>query len=108
MVKSKARYHIEQYIKHKPRKWDTSYWALADSSGYTVDFNLYAGKGSEGSHSKNGQMYDAVKNLIKPFTHQGYQLFVDNFYTSIPLFDDLLKEGSCCYWRIEDITERYP
>ena len=40
MVKSKARCHLVQYIKNKPCKWGFKYWVIADSSGYTVDFDL--------------------------------------------------------------------
>ena len=91
IVKSKARCHLVQYMKNKPCKWGFKYWVIADSSGYTVDFDLYAGKATQ--ISKDGQAYDVVCHLTAPFTHQGYQLFVDNFYTGVNLFEELLKVG---------------
>ena len=91
MVKSKARCHLVQYMKDKPCKWGFKYWVIADRSGYTVDFDLYAGKATE--KSKDGQAFDVVCRLTAPFTHQGYQLFVDNFYTGVHLFEELLKAG---------------
>lgn len=91
MVKSKARCHFIQYMKNKPCKWGFKFWVIADSSGYTVDFDLYIGKANE-KHPL-GLGADVLLHLISPFAHQGYQLFVDNFYTSVPLFKELLKVG---------------
>ena len=84
MVKSKARCHLVQYMKNKPCKWGFKYWVIADSSGYTVDFDLYAGKTVE--KSSHGLAFDVVLRLCRPFTYQGYQLFVDNLYTGVHLF----------------------
>ena len=72
MVKSKARCHLVQYMKNKPCKWGFKYWVIADSSGYTVDFDLYAGKTVE--KSLHGLAFDVVLCLCRPFTYQGYQL----------------------------------
>jgi len=44
MVKSKARSHLIQYMRNKPTKWGFKLWAIADPSGYTLDFNVYTGK----------------------------------------------------------------
>ena len=56
---------------------------LADSAnGYTWDFNVYIGKASGREVSECGLGYDVVMKLIGPLLDQGYQLFVDNFYTS--------------------------
>ena len=44
MVKSKARCHLFQYMKNKPCKWGFKYWVIADTSGYTLHFDLYTGK----------------------------------------------------------------
>jgi len=32
MVKSKVRWHLVQYMKNKPCKWDFKYWVIAMST----------------------------------------------------------------------------
>ena len=80
MVKSKARTHFRQYMRNKPTKWGFKYWVLADITGYTVDFNIYLGKVT--ASSGKGLSYDVVMDLIQPYSFQGYEVYVDNFYTS--------------------------
>ena len=83
---------IVKYIKDKPTKWGIKLWILADSSnGYTCDFNIYRAAGRE--VSEHGLGYDVVMKLMQPFFHQGYHLFVDNFYTSFRLVSDLFEQG---------------
>ena len=43
--------------------------------------------------SEFGLGYDVVMRHIRPFLHQGYHLFVDNFYTSVSSFKDLFAQG---------------
>ena len=91
MVKSKARSHFRQYLKNKPTKWGFKYFVLADPTGYTLDFNLYCGARRSGPISEHGLCYDVVMNLIQMYPHQGYFLFMDNFYTS-PTLVKVLKD----------------
>ena len=95
MVKSKHRSGIRQYIKNKPVKFGIKLWVLADShNGYTYNFDIYTGKSTSGQPSENGLGYDVVMRLLTPLLHQGYHLFVDNFYTSIKLIKDLFHLGT--------------
>ncbi|XP_051502197.1 piggyBac transposable element-derived protein 4-like [Myxocyprinus asiaticus] len=96
MVASKARIGMKQYMRNKPTRWGFKLFVLADSNGYTCDFNIYTGKSL--SRSGKGLGYDAVKDLLHvKYLGSGYHLYVDNFYTSRVLFLDLYKMhfGAC-------------
>ena len=80
MVKPKHRSGIRQYIRNKPTKWGIKMWVLADS--YTYDFDVYIGKAAGRKVSDWGLRNDVFMKLIATFFDQGYQLFIDNFYTS--------------------------
>ncbi|XP_063958469.1 piggyBac transposable element-derived protein 4-like [Lytechinus pictus] len=90
MVRSKGRFSIRQYIRDKPTKWGFKLWVVADSkTGYTFDFDVYIGRREQAS--ENGLSYDVVFSLCENLLHQGYKLYIDNFYTSMKLLTDLKR-----------------
>ncbi|KFM66377.1 PiggyBac transposable element-derived protein 4, partial [Stegodyphus mimosarum] len=92
MVKFKGRLGIVQYMPLKPDKRWLKIWMLCTSHlGYTVNFELYAGKRDKIVRSGKGLGYDVVTHLIKPLTIKGHELYVDRFFTSVQLMVDLLK-----------------
>ena len=94
MVKSRHHSGILHFIERKPIRWGIKLWVLADSSnGYTIDFDVYIGKDAGRNVSDNGLAYDVVMKLMQPYLHQGYNLFFDNFYTSVSLVSDLFDLG---------------
>ena len=94
MVKSRHRSGIWQYIKDKPTKWGIKLWVVADSAnGYTFDFDVYVGRDPNRELSEHGLGYDVVMKLMQPLLEQGYHLYIDNFYTSVPLVTDLFRLG---------------
>ena len=93
MVKNKGRFTCKQYIRNKPVKWGFKLWVLCDScNGYTYRFSVYRGKEGETVSSK-GLSYDVIMQLVAGLEHQGYIVYMDNFYSSPTLFSDLLTSG---------------
>jgi len=93
MVKSKARFPMQQYIKNKPVKRGFKLWCLCDSrNGYTWRLQVYRGKEGE-QRTENGLSYDVVTSLVQGLDKQGYRLYCDNFYTSPTLFRFLKLNG---------------
>ena len=92
MVKNKGRYNFRMFMKDKPTKWGMKLWVLADSrTGYTYNFDVYEGKGTLAYFGSLA--YQVVMRLLCDLFGQGYHLFVDNFYTSVDLFRDLVDKG---------------
>ncbi|XP_029952484.1 piggyBac transposable element-derived protein 4-like isoform X1 [Salarias fasciatus] len=112
MVASKARISMKQYMKDKPTKWGYKLFVLADSAtGYTWNFSVYSGKTDkpEGSAGGHGLSYSSVVDLM-PFSvlGSGYTLFVDNFYTSPALFQDLHRKNIACCGTIRKNLVGFP
>uniref|UniRef100_A0A8C4RLY1 PiggyBac transposable element-derived protein domain-containing protein n=1 Tax=Erpetoichthys calabaricus TaxID=27687 RepID=A0A8C4RLY1_ERPCA len=96
MVATKARIGLKQYVKNKAAKWGYKLFVLADSiSGYTWNFFIYQ---EEKMLSDSGLSHQSVMSLME-FSRLGmaYKLYVDKFYTSPALFQDLLEKhtGAC-------------
>ncbi|KAJ8359724.1 hypothetical protein SKAU_G00162490 [Synaphobranchus kaupii] len=109
MVATKARIGFKQYMKAKPTRWGFKLFVLSDAcNGYTCDFNIYTGKHK--SPTGKGVSHDAVINLLTPYLGTGYQVYVDNWYTSTPLFQELhdMRFGACGTCRENRAGNGYP
>ena len=109
LVKSKHRSGIRQYLKNKPAKFGIKLWVIADSAtGYTCDFRVYTGSGDGLAHKDYGLGYGVVTTLAQPYLHQGYMIFFDNFYTSVPLVGDLFDKGTPSCGTVTENRKGFP
>ena len=91
MIGTKARISFLQYLPKKPTKWGVKVWVLSDSAtGYIHKFKIYTGKDDAITH---GLAYSVFTELMSELKNKGYHLYMENYYTSPKLVNDLFKDG---------------
>nr|XP_039250401.1 piggyBac transposable element-derived protein 4-like isoform X2 [Styela clava] len=93
LIPFKGRISFRQFIKRKRARFGIKVWVLAESStGYVSRLKIYVGR-EPTAGPETGLSSRVVKYLINPFEGLYHRLYVDNFYTSPELFEDLLSKG---------------
>lgn len=96
LVKFKERVGFRQFLSAKPGRFGVKNFTVSESSsGYVWDLDVYAGK--TGHDPQKGLAYHVVRKLMQGLEGKGFNLFVDNWYSSPQLFQDLAEVGiSAC------------
>jgi len=77
----------------KPFKKGLTVWMLCDSrSGYCHRARIYVGKPSQDA-ATTSLGYRVVTSLVRGLEGQYHHLFMDGFFTSVPLLQRLLRDG---------------
>ena len=94
MVKFKGRLGFRQYMPAKPTKWGVKIWSLCDSiTGYMSRFQVYTGR--DGRVVEHGLSHRVVMDLMEGMGEERTYatVYMDNYYTSVPLLQDLRQSG---------------
>ena len=95
----KGRLLFKQYIPKKHNRFGIKLFVLCDcKSRYILDFIVYSGERRDITFEKEfGYTGSVVKTLLSPYLGKGHILYVDNWYSSPTLFENLLKNhtGAC-------------
>ncbi len=92
MIGFKGRSYMKQYMPGKPTKWGLKSWMLADShTGFCIHADVYTGA-KQGQGVTQGLGYQVVMGLAQHVSGKNFQLFFDNYFTSIQLLQDLKTE----------------
>ena len=91
---------IRQYLPSKPTKWGIKVWCLAGAiTKYVYHFEVYTRsnlkqslRGAKAGEAKTN--YEVVYNIMKGLYGLDYLVVFDNFFISIKLLVDLLKQGT--------------
>lgn len=89
LMQCRSRLHYIQFIRTKRARFGIKFYKLCDSeTRYIHNFKIYVGKEKTDSGSANRNV---VINLMKEsnLLHQGYCLFIDNWYSSPNLYREL-------------------
>lgn len=96
----KGRIIFKQYIPLKRARYGIKLFCLSDKSGYLHTFRVYSGKDDPKFNLNDevppecegmGTTAKTVISLLNAFLDKGYHLFVDNWYSSVPLCKYLLS-----------------
>jgi len=92
LIPCKTRCRFIQYMPNKPDKFGIKLWALVDvETKYFLNGFFYLGKDEE-RDPHNSLSYHVVMKLCQPFSHKGYNITCDNFFTSLSLAKELKKK----------------
>ena len=91
MITYNGRLLWKQYMPKKPTKWGIQLWFLCDSiSGYCLTFRVYTGCTTNTDLIREfGLAYTVVMELMQHYLMRHHHLYADNFFSSLPLVEDL-------------------
>lgn len=96
MVLWRGRLSFRQYIKNKRHKYGIKLYELCTHDGFILNILVYTGKGTI-VHQDKGHTYEVVMRLMEKYLAKGHALFLDNFYNSVTLAEDLMeKQTNMC------------
>ncbi|XP_060739707.1 piggyBac transposable element-derived protein 4-like [Tachysurus vachellii] len=92
-IATKGRFSPTQYMPSKPLRKGLRVWMLCDSrSGYCHRTRLYVGKPSDDATASTVG-HRVVTSLVRGLERRYHHLFMDSFFTSVPLLQRLLQDG---------------
>ncbi|KAJ8967928.1 hypothetical protein NQ314_002569 [Rhamnusium bicolor] len=86
---------FRQYIANKSHKCGIKLYELTTYDGFILNILVYTGRGTlQGNNTSLAE--SVVKTLLTDYLGKGHTVYLDNFYTSVPLAEALFKEKTGC------------
>lgn len=91
IIAYKGRTNMRQYMPMKPHKWGIKAWVLAESrTGYVYNWDIYRGANAV---PEVGLTRNVVLNICRPVYQNHHHIYMDNYFSSPVLFEDLARFG---------------
>jgi len=104
----KGRSKMLQYIASKADRWGFKVWMLVDrATNYVVALDVYTGR--KGDEKKPGAAAEVVLKLVdrlEPLSR--HVVSVDNYFSSIHLFEQLLARGFYAVGTVQTNRKHFP
>ena len=97
--KFKGRCSFKQYIKSKPVRWGIKVFCVCCSlTGYLWNGTIHVGKNEsdEDQQQELSATHVLVRNLLRPLSGKNHIAHMDNWFSSIPLLNDLATMKIWC------------
>src|SRR6218665_3051166 len=92
MIPYYGRHSAKQFIRGKPIRFGYKVWCLNTRLGYLVQCDPYQGKGPY-LDPQLGLGGSVVRYLLKKLPKLNYCLYIDNYFTSLKLLDQLRRDN---------------
>ena len=110
LLKSRSRLVFKQFNPNKRARFGIKFYKLCQSTGlatgYVRSFKIYTGQDNEAGNLPAGTK--VVMKLMELLLGQGYNVFLDNWYTSPDLFVRLPKEKINAYGTVRLYHKNIP
>ena len=106
MIRFKGRNVMKVNIKNRPTKWGSSHLNCAIQS--TIISGPLNFKLANAPCQRERQTHDVAMQLIDPLTNQGYNLYTDNYYTSLSLATTLHEHQTHFVGTVKANRKGYP
>ena len=95
----KGRLRFKQYIPNKRCQFGIKYYSLCETRGYLWNSYVYLGKVNDSPGDSVytvdlGKSGAVVPKLMSELCNKGYHVYMDNWYTSLKLFQHLESNGT--------------
>ena len=91
IVLYKGRRVFRQYIPKKHKRFGIKIYKLCDSLAYTYDMSVYLDKQRQHATAEITATHGTVLQVIRRVEGLHHKIFMDNYFTSLALFDDLFQ-----------------
>jgi len=108
IVKFKGRVVFKQYIPKERKSFGIKMFKLCDSTGYTYDMNVYFGKERQRTKLHLTATHTTMTNLTRGVEEFGHKLYMDSFFSSLDLYDDLDQKKFCVVGQLGHIERTCP
>jgi len=85
---------MKQYMPMKPIKRDYKFRVRADQNGYVCQFQMYTRKVGKTAEKCLGER--VVKDLSRTLVGKNYQLYFNNYFSSVNLMNSLRDKIFAC------------
>ena len=92
---------MKQYLRAKIIKWGYRVW-----NAYVLNFGVYTGKTSKITDQSLG--HSVVMGLMEGYLDKNHVVVMDNFFSSIPLFSDLLHRSTYACGTVRSNRKYFP
>lgn len=84
---------VKQHVPNKPNPVGLKEYVLANHNGIVCDFTVYQGKTTYSNNQELKEFYQCESTVLQLTRYLVPGLYVDRFFNSVRLADELLKKG---------------